>query len=102
MRVVDDLLADIDRLSIHLKRTLDRVDGPLDSGAIAPGRGEDDPLHQTAGQDSQGRVKTALAPSGMRKPAARGGRCGGLSQVAHRGAKARYVRRGEHRPVAGT
>jgi hypothetical protein len=48
MRVVDDLLPHVHRLSVHLKRTFDRVDGPLDAGAVAPGRGEDDPLHQTA------------------------------------------------------
>src|SRR5437016_4714376 len=74
MRVVDDLLADIHGLPIHLKRTLDRVDGPLDSGAVAPGRGEDDPLHQTAARiarSDEDRVRSREAWN-MRKPAARG------------------------------
>ena len=52
VRVVDDLLADVDGLAVELERTLDRVDGPLDPGAIAAGRGQEDLLHQTAGQDS--------------------------------------------------
>ena len=37
VRVVDDLLADVDGLPVELERTLDRVDGPLDPGAIAAG-----------------------------------------------------------------
>ena len=52
VRVVDDLLADVDGLPVELERPLDRVDGPLDPGAIAAGRGQEDLLHQTAGQDS--------------------------------------------------
>jgi len=50
--IEDDLLADVDGLPIELERPLDRVDGPLDPGAIAAGRGQKDPLHQTGGQDS--------------------------------------------------
>ena len=37
VRVVDDLLADVDRLAVEPERPLDRVDGPLDPGAIAAG-----------------------------------------------------------------
>ena len=48
VRVVDDLLAHVDRLAVELERPLDRVDGPLDPGAIAARRGEEDPLDQTA------------------------------------------------------
>jgi hypothetical protein len=41
-----------------LERALDRVDGPLDAGAIAAGRGQKDLLYQTAGQDSPALMKT--------------------------------------------
>ena len=37
VRVVDDLLADVDGLAVERERTLDRVDGPLDAGAVAAG-----------------------------------------------------------------
>ena len=40
MRVVHDLLADVDRRAVELERLLDGVDRPLDAGAVAPGRGE--------------------------------------------------------------
>jgi hypothetical protein len=85
VRVVDDLLPYVDGLAVEPECALDRVDGPLYAGAVAAGRGQEDTLHQTAGQDSSGPVR--LAPTGqMEKPAARGGRRGGLSQVAHHGA----------------
>ncbi len=129
VRVVDDLLADVDRLPVVAKRPLDRVDGPLDPGAIAPRRRQKNAANQTATRiappheprvkgrsplsaatDQRGRGPTrpgyqaratARAPTkrkaqrsgavgveirarDMRKPAARGGRRGGLSQVAHR------------------
>src|SRR5437764_750477 len=38
----------------------------------------------------------------MKEPAARGGRCSGLLRVLTATSKARYARRGSHRPVAGT
>jgi len=56
--VVHDLLAHVDGLPVVQKRALNRVDGPLDSGAIAAGRGQKDLLYQTAGQDSPGLMKT--------------------------------------------
>ena len=48
VRVVDDLLADVDGLPVERERPLDRLDRPLDAGAIAARRGQEDPLHQTA------------------------------------------------------
>ncbi len=42
--VVDDLLADVDRRAVVLERTLHRLDGALDPGAVAAGRGEEDTL----------------------------------------------------------
>ena len=85
VRVVDDLLADVHGLPIEAEGTLDRIDGPLDPGAIAAGRGQEAPLHQTAGQDSRGSMKIGLFLGrfrpGMRKPAARGGRCGGSPKL---------------------
>ncbi len=41
--VVDDLLADVDRRPVQLERALDRLDGAVDPGAVAAGRGEQDP-----------------------------------------------------------
>ena len=35
VRVVDDLLADVDGLAVERKGTLDRLDSPLDAGAVA-------------------------------------------------------------------
>ncbi len=35
MRVVDDLLSDVDGLAVERERTLDRFDRPLYTGAIA-------------------------------------------------------------------
>src|SRR5205814_9162567 len=48
VRVVNDLLAHVHGPAVEPERTLDRVDGPLDPCAVAPGRGEEDPLDQTA------------------------------------------------------
>jgi len=42
--VMDDLLANVDRRTVQLQRPLDRLDGPLDTGTVAPGRGKKDPL----------------------------------------------------------
>ena len=42
--VVDDLLAHVDRGAVVLERLLDRLDGALDAGAVAAGRGEEDAL----------------------------------------------------------
>ena len=44
VRVVDDLLADVDRRPVQLEGPLHGLDCPLDAGAIAPWRGEDQPL----------------------------------------------------------
>jgi len=37
MDVVDDLLADVHRRAVQLQRLLDRLDGPLDTGAVPAG-----------------------------------------------------------------
>ena len=39
--VVDDLLAHVDRRAVVVERQLDRLDGALDPGAVAAGRGEE-------------------------------------------------------------
>jgi len=49
VRVVDDLLAHVDGPPVVLERSLDRVDGPLDPGAIAAGRGQKDPASPNRG-----------------------------------------------------
>jgi hypothetical protein len=40
MEVVHDLLAHVDRRAVQLERALDRLDGPLDTGAVTARRGE--------------------------------------------------------------
>ena len=40
--VVDDLLAHVDGRAVVLERTLDRLDGALDAGAVPARRGEED------------------------------------------------------------
>ena len=40
--VVDDLLADVDGSAVVLERPLDRLDRPLDAGAVAAGRSQED------------------------------------------------------------
>ena len=57
VRVVDDLLADVDRRTVQGKRSLHRLHGALHSGAIPPGRGEQDPLNQTASHGSNDSVE---------------------------------------------
>ena len=42
--VVHDLLAHVDRRTVELEGLLDRDDGPVDAGAVAPRRGQEDPL----------------------------------------------------------
>jgi hypothetical protein len=42
--VVNDLLADVDGRPVQLECPLEDLDGPLDTGAVASGRGKDDPL----------------------------------------------------------
>ena len=44
MLVVDDLLADVDRRPVELESLLDRDDGPVDTGAVTPRRGQENPL----------------------------------------------------------
>ena len=62
VEVVDDLLADVDRCAIQRERLLDGVNGPLDTGAVAARRGEENLLDHP--QRSVARE--------LRKPAARG------------------------------
>ena len=40
VQVVDDLLAHVDRRAVQLERLLDRLDRPLDAGAVAARRSE--------------------------------------------------------------
>jgi hypothetical protein len=47
VRVVDDLLAHVDRRTVQGKRPLHRLDGAVDSGAVPPRRREQDSLDQT-------------------------------------------------------
>ena len=54
VRVVDDLPAHVDRRPVEPKHPLDRLDGPLDPGAVPTGRGEEDALHHTGGHASHG------------------------------------------------
>ena len=42
VEVVDDLLADVDGRPVQVERALDRLDGALDSGAVAAGRRQQD------------------------------------------------------------
>ena len=42
--VVDDLLAHVDGWPVHVERVLDRLHGPVDTGAVAAWRGEQDAL----------------------------------------------------------
>jgi hypothetical protein len=44
VRVVDDLLADVDRPTVEIEQLLDRVDGPLHTRAVAARRSEEDAL----------------------------------------------------------
>ena len=86
VHVVDDLLADVHRLAVEGEGPLDRFDRPLDAGAIASWRGQEYPLNQTAAHNSPDAVRAALTHDKNEKARRSGGRCGGLSQVAHRGA----------------
>ena len=52
VRVVHDLLAHVHGRPIELQGALDCIDGPLDSRAVAAGRGQEDSRHHTVGQDS--------------------------------------------------
>jgi hypothetical protein len=45
VRVVDDLLADVDRATVERKRSFDRLNGPLDACAIASRRSEEETFH---------------------------------------------------------
>jgi hypothetical protein len=48
VRVVDDLLADVDGRTVMSERATNRLDGPLDACAVPPRRGQKDPLHQSS------------------------------------------------------
>src|SRR5439155_24591354 len=60
VRVVDDLLAHVNRRAVQRKRPLDRLYGALDSGAIPPRRCEQDPRNQSASQSSNDVGQTVL------------------------------------------
>ena len=63
--VVHDLLPHVDGGAVQLERALDRLDGPLDAGAVAARRGEENPLDHaamvTADQATQPRSYHAVA-----------------------------------------
>ncbi len=102
VRVVDDLLAHIHGRPVEGKGALDRFDGSLDAGAIAARRGQKDALHQGAARIAvagEGDVRS----SGNEKARRSGGSLRrALPSCSPRGYKARYTRRGSHRPVTGT
>ena len=54
MRVVDDLLADVDSAPVERQGSLDRLDSPFDARAVASRRGEKKAFHH-------GSVTIALA-----------------------------------------
>jgi hypothetical protein len=45
VRVVDDLLANVDRRAVQVEQALDGLDRALDAGAVATRRGQEDSLH---------------------------------------------------------
>jgi hypothetical protein len=45
---VDDLLADVHRGAVEIEQALDRLDGPLDAGAIPARRRQENTLHHAA------------------------------------------------------
>ncbi len=47
--VVDDLLAHVDRRAVKLERTLDRLHGAVDAGAVSARGGEQDPFRGPGG-----------------------------------------------------
>src|SRR5207302_8401347 len=60
MRVVHDLLADVDRRAVPLERSLNRLYGAIDTGAIATRARE---------QHAPTRLRTGLGHSSMLRPA---------------------------------
>ena len=72
VQVVDDLLADVDRRPVQLERPFDRLDRPLDSGAVAPRRCEEDLSHH---------LQRILDAGGFEKARRSGGRRDGLSRL---------------------
>src|SRR5205807_10564637 len=63
--VVDDLLADVHRRAVQLQRLLDRLHGPLDTGAVPAGRREKAALDQTGAKDRRGSMSTGLRTGTM-------------------------------------
>jgi hypothetical protein len=47
--VVDDLLAHVHGRAVQVERTLDRLHGAIDAGAVSARRGEQDPLRGVRG-----------------------------------------------------
>ena len=62
VQVVDDLLAHVDGRSVQVERSLDRLDGALDAGAVAAGGGQKNLLHH--GVSLEARSREVAAPPG--------------------------------------
>ena len=97
MEVVDDLLAHVDGRPVELERPLDRLDRPLDPGAVAAGRGEKH-LANHPGQCRDRRLRPRKEPGERRRLAARGVDEASLL-VLYRGATTSRHSRGPHCPV---
>ena len=63
MHVVHDLLAHVDRRAVLLQRPLDRLDRPVDAGAVAAGLGQQDALVGSGHAPSLRTRRTARAGS---------------------------------------
>ena len=74
VRVVDDLLANVNRRPVEVEELLDGVDGSFHAGAIATGRREKDSLNHAASVEAQKWKSPPLGGSVRR-----------ASQIAHRG-----------------
>jgi len=117
VRVVHDLLADVDRPAVEIEQLLDRVHGPLHACAVPARRSQENALDhrgqctQAASANHRARFDSPPVeargdplPQLKKKKARRsGGRCGGPS-IAHRGHlwPGTHQNRGSHRPVPVT
>ena len=97
--VVDDLLAHVDGWAVQLERPLDGLDGALDPGAEPARRREKHSLHH--GDDGSPAPAPTRQSSGPEKARRSGGSVRRAFSDCSPRARARYARRGSHRPVAG-
>ena len=66
VRVVHDLLANVNGRAVPLERLLDRLDCTLHPGAVPPRRSQEHTLHQTASHGSNGRAGASGRTDGGR------------------------------------